>query len=58
MNTALYANKILAKFFTDFILLKGFKRIRYQVYTVVLANLPILSGYYTRFITGLVKDIN
>jgi hypothetical protein len=28
------------------------------VHTVILANLPILSGYYAGFVTGLVKDIN
>jgi hypothetical protein len=28
------------------------------VYAAVLANLPILSSYYTGFATGLVKDIN
>ena len=28
------------------------------MYAAVLANLPILSGYYAGFITGLVKDIN
>ena len=58
MNTALYTNKILAKPSADFILLKGFKWIWHQVYTAVLANLPILSGYYAGFIIGLVKDIN
>ena len=58
MNTALYINKISAKPFTDLILLEESKRIRRQVHAVVLANLPILSGYYAGFATGLVKDIN
>ena len=58
INTALYINKISAKPFTDFILLKGLKQIQYQVYAAVLANLPILSSYYAGFTTELVKDIN
>ena len=58
MNTALYINKISAKLFTNLILLEGFKQIQHQVYTVVLANLPILSSYYAGFVIGLVKDIN
>ena len=28
------------------------------MYIAVLANLPILSSYYTRFVIGLIKDIN
>ena len=58
INTALYTNEISAKSSTDLILLEGLKRIQYQVYTVVLANLPILSSYYARFAIKLVKDIN
>ena len=29
-----------------------------MLFRSVLANLPILSGYYAGFATGLVKDIN
>ena len=58
MNTALCANEILAKFSTDFILLKGSKQIQRQVYIIVLANISTLFSYYTGFVTGLVKDIN
>ena len=58
INTALCANEISAKPSADFILLKGSKQIRCQVYAAVLANLPILSSYYAGFATGLVKDIN
>ena len=28
------------------------------MYITALANLPILSGYYAGFATGLVKDVN
>ena len=58
INTALCINKISAKPSADLILLEGFKWIWRQAHAVVLANLPILSGYYARFATGLVKDIN
>ena len=57
-NTALYTNEISAKLSADFILLKGFKWIWHYVYAAVLANLPILSGYYAGFAIGLIKDIN
>ena len=58
INTALCANEILAKPSINFILLEGSKQIWYQVYAVVLANLPILSGYYAGFTIRLIKDIN
>jgi len=57
-NTAPQANEISAKPSADFILLKGLKRIRRQVYTTALANLSTLFSYYAGFATGLVKDIN
>ena len=28
------------------------------MYTIALANISILFGYYTRFVIGLVKNIN
>ena len=58
MNTALRANEISAKLFTDFILLEGSKWIWCQVYTTALANISILFGYYAGFTIKLVKDIN
>ena len=58
MNTAPCANEISAKPSADLILLEGSKRIRRQAHAAVLANLPILSGYYAGFAIELVKDIN
>ena len=58
LNTAPRANEILAKLSADFILPKGLKWAWYQVHAAILANLFTLSGYYARFGTGLVKDIN
>ena len=58
MNTAPRANKISAKPSADLILPEGSKRIRRQAHAAVLANLPILSSYYTGFAIGIVKNIN
>ncbi len=57
-NTALYTNKISAKPSANLILPEGSKQARHQAHIAVLANLSTLSGYYTGFTTGLVKDIN
>jgi len=57
-NIAPRANKISAKPSTDLILLEGLKQIWCQAYTAALANLSTLFSYYTRFATGLVKDIS
>ena len=57
-NTALCANKISVKPSADLILLEKLKRIWYQVYATVLANIFTLFSYYAGFAIGLVKDIN
>ena len=58
LNTAPRANEISAKPSADLILPEGSKQAQRQAHAAILANLSVLSSYYTGFAIGLVKDIN